>query len=66
MSVHEVVTLASIVEKEAVSGKERPLIAGVFYNRLKKKMPLQSCATVNYILKDFSIQDISHAKTISI
>lgn len=62
MSVHEVVTLASIVEKEAVSGKERPLIAGVFYNRLKKKMPLQSCATVNYILKDFSIRDISPYK----
>ncbi|HCX78973.1 MAG TPA: endolytic transglycosylase MltG [Firmicutes bacterium] len=62
ISVHEAVTLASIVEKEAVSGKERPLIAGVFFNRLGIKMPLQSCATVNYILKDFSIRDISPYK----
>lgn len=62
LSVHQAVTLASIVEKEAVSGKERPLIAGVFYNRLDKKMPLQSCATVNYIIKDFSIRDISPYK----
>lgn len=62
ISVHEAVTLASIVEKEAVSGKERPLIAGVFYNRMRIKMLLQSCATVNYIIKDFSIRDISPYK----
>jgi UPF0755 protein len=62
ISVHQAVTLASIVEKEAVSGKERPLIAGVFYNRMRIKMMLQSCATVNYIIKDFSIRDISPYK----
>ena len=63
LSVHQVVTLASIVEKEAVSDTERPLIAGVFYNRLlKKNMPLQSCATINYIIKDFSIRNIDPYK----
>lgn len=62
LSVHEVVTLASIVEKEAVVAHERPIIAGVFGNRLDIKMPLQSCATVNYILGDFSIRDISPYK----
>lgn len=48
MSVHEVVTLASIVEREAVVDKERPNIAGVFHNRLNIRMPLESCATVFY------------------
>lgn len=50
MSVREVITLASIIEREARVPEDRPLIASVFYNRLKIKMPLQSCATVQYIL----------------
>ena len=40
--------LASIIQKEALFDAERPLMAGVFGNRLKKNMPLQSCATVIY------------------
>ncbi|WP_408007257.1 endolytic transglycosylase MltG [Pseudalkalibacillus sp. A8] len=44
------VTLASIVEKEAVVDKERDLIAGVFQNRLEDDWKLQSCATVQYVL----------------
>lgn len=52
LSIHEVMTLASIVEKEARVGHERPIIAAVFHNRLRSPgMPfLQSCATVQYVL----------------
>lgn len=50
MSVYELVTMASIIEREAMLDKERPVISGVFYNRIDKKMRLQSCATVQYIL----------------
>ncbi|WP_257351581.1 endolytic transglycosylase MltG [Pseudalkalibacillus decolorationis] len=50
LSLHEWVTLASIVEREAVVAKERPVIAGVFINRLEDQWKLQSCATVQYVL----------------
>lgn len=50
MNINEVITLASIIEREAVMSEERPIISGVFHNRLKSGMPLQSCATVQYLL----------------
>lgn len=53
MTMHEVLTLASIIEKETGSSGERPEISAVFHNRLKKKIPLQSDPTVIYGLPNF-------------
>lgn len=50
LSLHQLITLASLVEREARVEAERPLIAGVLMNRLKKKMLLQCDATVQYAL----------------
>lgn len=50
---HQVVTLASIIEKETGSGIERPIISAVFHNRLRMRMPLQSDPTVIYPIKNF-------------
>ncbi len=54
MSEGEMVTLASIIEKETSLPEEKPLISAVFYNRLSRKMPLQSDPTVIYGIRNFN------------
>lgn len=51
-----IITLASMVEKEAVTPEEKPLIASVFFNRIKAGMPLQSDPTATYGLKVFGVK----------
>lgn len=64
LTVQEVLTLASVIEKETGVEDERPHISAVFHNRLKKHIPLQSDPTVIYGLKNFDgnlrKKDLSH------
>lgn len=60
-AIKEIITLASIIEKEVPNKEDQKVVAGIFWERLKNNYPLQSCATINYILgtnkKKFSFDD---------
>ena len=52
LTQHQIVTLASIIEGEAIYDSERPIISAVYHNRLKRGMKLQADPTVQYIITD--------------
>jgi len=58
LTIAEVVTLASIIEKETAKNDEKPVIAGVYINRLHKKWPLQADPTLIYAWNDFTISRV--------
>lgn len=60
LSKYQAMTLASIVYEETKNKGEMPKIAGVYINRLRKKIPLQACPTVKYAMGDFSLTRILH------
>jgi UPF0755 protein len=63
LSAYQIVTLASIVEREAVRPSERPLIAGIYLNRLRIGMKLGADPTVEYVLR--RRQDATHNLTLA-
>jgi UPF0755 protein len=52
LTLHEVVTIASMIEREARVAEERPLVSSVIYNRLDEDMRLELCATVEFIIQE--------------
>ena len=58
LTPNEVATLASIVDEETNNNAEKPIIAGMYINRLHLGMPLQACPTVKFALKDFTLRRI--------
>ena len=58
MTSDEVSTLASVIDEETANNAEKPMIAGMYINRLKENMPLQADPTIKFALKDFAIKRI--------
>ena len=52
--------LASIIDDEVVKRDEKPRIAGVYLNRIKRGIPLQACPTIKFAMNDFTITRILH------
>ena len=60
LTSNEVCTLASIIDEETANNAEKPMIAGMYLNRLKTGMPLQADPTIKFALQDFALKRIYH------
>lgn len=60
LTENEVITLASIVEQETANNAEKPMIAGMYLNRLRQEMKLQADPTVKFALHNFALRRIMH------
>lgn len=60
LTPNEVCTLASIIDEETANNAEKPMIAGMYINRLNAGMPLQADPTIKFALKDFALKRIYH------
>jgi len=49
-TIKEIITMASLIEKEVISFEDKQTVSGIFWKRIKSGMPLDSCATIAYIL----------------
>lgn len=58
LSLKDIHILASIVEEETNNAEDRRMVAGVYLNRLKKRMPLQACPTARYASGDFTLNRV--------
>jgi UPF0755 protein len=60
LTPNEVSTMASIIDEETANNDEKPMIAGMYLNRLKEGMPLQADPTVKFAMKQFELKRIYH------
>lgn len=60
LTPNEVITVASIVEQETAYNPEKPMVAGMYLNRVRKNMPLQADPTVKFALGNFALRRILH------
>lgn len=60
LTPNEIITLASIVDEETANNSEKPMVAGMYINRLNRDMPLQADPTIKFALKNFDLKRIYH------
>ena len=60
LTPNEVCTLASIIDEETANNAEKPMIAGMYLNRLQQQMPLQADPTIKFALRQFELKRIYH------
>lgn len=61
----QVIIIASIIDEETANNGEKPMVAGMYYNRLMQNMPLQADPTIKFALQDFSLRRI-YTKLLSV